>query len=81
MYSILESTPQFHTDPLSSQIGSTQGPHLFSTQNPSIQHQKPLSSTHLSVQHTRQFNVRDDSRALKSMYKIHSASCDEDHMI
>ena len=57
MYSILESTPQFHTDPLSSHIGSTQGPHLFSTQNPSIQHQKPLSSTHLSVQHTRQFNT------------------------
>ena len=26
-------------------IGSTQGPHLFSTQNPSFQHQKPLSST------------------------------------
>ena len=24
-------------------IGSTQGPHLFSTQNPSVQHQKPLS--------------------------------------
>ena len=25
-------------------IGSTQGPHLFSTQNPSVQRQKPLSS-------------------------------------
>ena len=37
----LSSTPQFHTDPLS----STQGPHIFSTQNPSVQHQKPLSST------------------------------------
>ena len=35
------STPQFHTDPLS----STQGPHLFSTQNLSVQHRKPLSLT------------------------------------
>ena len=26
-------------------IGSTQQPHLFRTQNPSVQHQKPLSST------------------------------------
>ena len=26
-------------------IGSTQGPSLFSTQNPSVQHQNPLSST------------------------------------
>ena len=34
-------TPQFSTDPLS----TTQGPHLFSTQNPSVQHQKPLSPT------------------------------------
>ena len=47
-------THQFHTDPLS----STQGPRLFNTQNPSIQHrnhsvpyQKPPSSTHLSVPH------------------------------
>ena len=34
-------TPQFSTDPLS----TTQGPHLFSTQNPSVQHQKPFSPT------------------------------------
>ena len=47
-------THQFQTDPLS----STQGPRLFNTQNPSIQHQnpsvpyqKPPSSTHLSVPH------------------------------
>ena len=26
-------------------IGFTQGPHLFSTQNPSVSHQKPLGST------------------------------------
>ena len=45
--------PQFHTDPLS----STQGLHLFSTQNLSVQHQKPLSST----QKTRQFNTENFS--------------------
>ena len=57
------STPQFHTNPLS----STQGPHVFrtkifqfNTKNPSVQHQnrsapdhKPLSSTHPSVPHQK----------------------------
>ena len=43
------STFQFHTDPLS----LTQGPHLLSTQNPSVKHQKPLSSTHSSDQHQK----------------------------
>ena len=43
------STPQFHTDPLS----STQGPHLFSTQNLSVPHQKYLSSTYPSVPHQK----------------------------
>ena len=37
---------------LASHMSSTQGPHIFSTQNPSVQHQKPLSST----MKTRQFN-------------------------
>ena len=35
-------TPHFHTDPLS----LTQGQHLFSTQNPSVQHRKPVRSRH-----------------------------------
>ena len=41
-------------------IDSTQGPHVFNTQNPSVQHQnlsvqhqKPLSSTHFSVPHQK----------------------------
>ena len=51
------STPQFHTDPLS----STQGPHLFSTQNLSVQHRKPLSLTPESLSSTPkipQFNTK-----------------------
>ena len=54
------STSQFHTDPLR----SAQGPHLFSALNPSVQHEKPVSSTpktpqfnNPSVQHILQFNT------------------------
>ena len=43
----LSSTHQFNT----------KGPLLFNPQNPSVQHQKPLTSTHLSFQHTPQFNT------------------------
>ena len=71
---------QFHVSiwvPLSStqtpsvqHIGSTQRPHLFSTQNPSVLHQKPLSSTpkppqfhtkNSSVPHTAQFHTKNPS--------------------
>ena len=59
------STPQFHTDPLSSTHRFHKGPHLFSTQNPSVPHQKPLSSTPESLSSTQktlgstppQFNI------------------------
>ena len=54
------STPQFHTDPLS----STQGPHLFSTQNLSVQHRKLLSLTPESLSSTPkipQFNTKNSS--------------------
>ena len=34
------------------QISSIQGPHLFGSQNPSVQHQKPLSSTLKSLSST-----------------------------
>ena len=38
-------------------LSSTHGPRLFSTQNPSVQHERPFSSTHLSVKHIPQFNT------------------------
>ena len=58
------STPQLHTDPLSSTHRFHKGPHLFSTQNPSIQHQKPLSSTSKflsSTPKTPQFHTKNPS--------------------
>ena len=67
------SSPQFHTDPSLKHISSTQGPHLFSTQNLSVQNLKALSLTpktpqfhatipqfytkNLSVPHTPQFKL------------------------
>ena len=45
-------------------ISSTQGPHIFRTQNPSVQHQKPLSSTPKSLSSTpktSQFNPKTPS--------------------
>ena len=51
--SVILSTPQFHKDLLS----STQGSHLFSTQNPSVQQQKLLSST----PKTPQLNTKNPS--------------------
>ena len=35
---------------------STQGPHLFSPRNPSVQHTKSVSSTHPSVEHQKTIN-------------------------
>ena len=46
---LLSST---HT-PSVQHIGSTQGPHLFSTRNPSVPHQNPLSSTPKTPQNWR----------------------------
>ena len=51
------SSPQFHTDPSLKHISSTQGPHLFSTQKSSVQHQKLLSSTHPSAPNTPYFHT------------------------
>ena len=45
IYSLnLKSIAQFHTDPSVQHIGSTQGPHLFSTQNPSVPHTPHLNT-------------------------------------
>ena len=44
--------PQFHTDSQS----STQGPHLFSTQNPSVQHTLQFHTKNFSVQHQKPFS-------------------------
>ena len=40
-------------------ITSTHRTHLYSTQNLSVQHQKPFSSTHSSVQHPKPFKCVD----------------------
>ena len=56
----MRSTPQFHTDSLS----LTQGPRLISTQDPSVQHRKPLSSTPKSLSSTQKtplFNTQTPS--------------------
>ena len=56
-HTLFKSNPQFHTDPSVQHISSRHGQHLFSTENPSVQHQKPFSLTRPSVQHTPQFNI------------------------
>ena len=47
----LKRVPLSSTQTLSAQqISATQGPHLFSPRNPSVQHTKSVSSTQTSVQ-------------------------------
>ena len=52
------------------QIGSTQGPHLFSTQNPSFQHQKPLSSTSPSVPHQKPLSSTPKPPQLRRVFGV-----------
>ena len=59
----------FHRVPLSSTHQfNNKGPLLFSPRNPTVQHQKPLSSTQSPVQHTPLFNTSLSSTPKSHQY-------------